>query len=81
MKDRRHIEAERQSIAVQQHNNPLANNNNNKDAVILDPLLDQIPEMGVEGLVATIDDQAKLWEALRMNIQKNRLMLTKPQYN
>jgi hypothetical protein len=80
MKDRRQIELERRSIAVQQQANTFASNNE-RDSIVLDPLLDQVPEMGVEGLVATIDDRAKLLKALRLSIQKNKLMLKKEQYN
>jgi hypothetical protein len=80
MKDRRQIELERRSIAVQQQANTFTSNIET-DSIVLDPLLDQVPEMGVEGLVATIDDRAKLLKALRLSIQKNKLMLKKEQYN
>jgi hypothetical protein len=76
MQDRRQIEVERQSIALQQQSDVLKNNNNKKNLIFLDPLLDQTPEMGVEGLIATIDDRAKLLEALRRNIQKNKHRIT-----
>ena len=76
MRDRRQIDVERQSIAVQQHKDTRARNND-RNFIIFDALLEQVPEMGVEGLIATIDDRVKLLKALRLNIQKNKLMLKK----
>ena len=35
-----------------------------------DPLWDDVPEMGPEGLIATIDDRTLLLEAIKSNIKK-----------
>ncbi len=38
-----------------------------------DPLWDEEPEMGAEGLIATIEDPAKLIEALKKNAEQAKI--------
>jgi hypothetical protein len=70
MLNRRQVITPKQIEALQRQCNVLQNKNKNFNTS--SPNWDQTPEMGLEALVATIDDRAKLLRALRKNILRNK---------
>ncbi len=50
---------------------------NNTKIVQTDPLYNEVPELGLEGLISTIDDETKLLQALEKEIKKRIRILLK----